>query len=182
MNEKITNLFKTEDYSEKQIANYLEKIINSGNVILESNIIESKKTIHDCYEYVFQKARELAKNARSIMVDDKIVFGWATHFYDEKGRPADLIVEKKHETNHHYTKIVNVESTFKKKENIHTMLSIAAVCAVVCMFSAALSLKFICIIAAISTVLFGILSISQNKADKLWAIILMIIAILALIY
>ena len=77
---------------------------------------------------------------------------------------------------------VRVESTFKKKENIHTMLSFTAICAVACMFGAALSLKFICIIAAISTVLFGILSIFQNKADKLWAVILMIIAILALIY
>lgn len=117
MNEKIEKLFATEDYSEKQIANHLEEVINSGNVILESNIIESKKTIHDCYQYVFQKARELAKNARSIMVDDKIVFGWATHFYDEKGKPADLVVaEKKHEPMHYSPKIETTVKIHDKEE------------------------------------------------------------------
>lgn len=73
---------------------------------------------------------------------------------------------------------VNVESTFKKRENAHGMLSLTAVLAVTCLFCAALGVLFVVIPVAIATCVCGVLAIGKNKADRFWAIILMAFAIL----
>lgn len=121
MKQEVIELLKTEDPSAKRIAEYLEKMIDGGNTVLEENILESKKSIQDCLDYVYQKAHDLAKTARSIMIDDAIVYGWATHFYDEKGKPSDLkketpIVTKMNHSSQKNDNKPSYSTNFKKKE------------------------------------------------------------------
>lgn len=73
---------------------------------------------------------------------------------------------------------VNVESTFKKRENAHGMLSLTAVLAVACLFCAALEVSFVVIPVAIATCVCGVLAIGKNKSDRFWAFILMAFAVL----
>ena len=73
---------------------------------------------------------------------------------------------------------VLVESTFKKRENIHEMLNITTALTVACLFSAALSWSIICLILMAATIVCGVQAIDRNKADRLWALILMVIAVL----
>lgn len=73
---------------------------------------------------------------------------------------------------------VNVESTFKKRENAHGMLSLTAVLAVACLFCAALEVSFVVLPVAVATCVCGILAIGKNKADRFWAFILMAFAVL----
>lgn len=77
---------------------------------------------------------------------------------------------------------VLVESTFKKRENIHTMLSITALCMVVSLFCAALSFKPGCILAAVATTVCGIMAIIKNKSDRSWAVILIAISAVAIFW
>lgn len=72
---------------------------------------------------------------------------------------------------------VLVESTFKKRENAHGMLSLTAILAVACIFCAALS-PVLCVPVAIATVVCGVLAIARNKGDRFWAFILMAAAVL----
>lgn len=72
---------------------------------------------------------------------------------------------------------VLVESTFKKRENAHGMLSLTAMLAVACIFCAALS-PVLCVPVAIATVVCGVLAIARNKGDRFWAFILMAVAVL----
>lgn len=73
---------------------------------------------------------------------------------------------------------VNVESTFKKRENAHGMLSLTAVLAVACLFCEALEVSFVVLPVAVATCVCGILAIGKNKADRFWAFILMAFAVL----
>lgn len=73
---------------------------------------------------------------------------------------------------------VNVESTFKKRENAHGMLSLTAVLAVACLFCAALEVSFVVLPVTIATCVCGVLAIGKNKADRFWAFILMAFAVL----
>lgn len=74
---------------------------------------------------------------------------------------------------------VKVESTFKKRENIHTALSATAVCMVIALFCAGFSFSIGAYAAAIATLICGVQAIRKNKGDRLWAIILMVIALFA---
>ena len=73
---------------------------------------------------------------------------------------------------------VKVESTFKKRENIHTWLSFTAVCTIVVMFCVGLSFAFGAIIAAVATIVCGVTAIGKNKSDRFWAFLLMLISII----
>lgn len=75
---------------------------------------------------------------------------------------------------------VLVESTFKKRENAHGMLSLTAILAVLCIFCAVLSPVF-CVPLAIATVGCGVLAIARNRGDRFWAFILMVVAILTVL-
>jgi ABC-type multidrug transport system permease subunit len=73
---------------------------------------------------------------------------------------------------------VNVESTFKKRENAHTMLSLTAVLTIACVFCAALSVPVVILPLSVATVVCGVLAIIKNKADRFWSFILMAVAVL----
>lgn len=76
---------------------------------------------------------------------------------------------------------VEVESTFKKRENIHTWLSATAACLVVFLFCSGFSFAMGYIAAAVATVVCGIIAMAKNKSDRFWALLLMCIAIFVLL-
>nr|WP_317351350.1 Ig-like domain-containing protein [uncultured Agathobacter sp.] len=72
---------------------------------------------------------------------------------------------------------VKVESTFKKRENLHTFLSYTAIAAVACFICAVVYFKIGVIAAAAVTVFMGITSIGKNKKDLIWAIVLILFVV-----
>ena len=72
---------------------------------------------------------------------------------------------------------VKVESTFKKRENLHTFLSYTAIAAVACLVCTIISFKIGVIVAAGATVLMGITAIGRNKKDIIWAVVLIVFAV-----
>jgi len=73
---------------------------------------------------------------------------------------------------------VLVESTFKKRENLHSMLSVTFVCTVITLFGSVTPIgTIISVPGAVATVLFGVSAIKRNKADRFWALLLMVIAV-----
>lgn len=77
---------------------------------------------------------------------------------------------------------VNVESTFKKRENMHGMLSATMACLIVSIFCAAFRFTFGAVAAAVVTIICGVMTIGKNKADRFWAFsFIAIAALIALI-
>lgn len=75
-----------------------------------------------------------------------------------------------------------VESTFKKRENVHSMLSVTFVLAIACLVCTVLSFPIPAAVLAVATIGCGIAAMMRNKSDILWSIILMVLAVvLALI-
>lgn len=72
---------------------------------------------------------------------------------------------------------VKVESTFKKRENLHTFLSYTAIATVACLVCTIISFKIGAIVAAGATVLMGITAIGRNKKDLIWAVVLIVFAV-----
>ena len=72
---------------------------------------------------------------------------------------------------------VTVESTFKKRESISKMLTYEAICAVVAVAGAMLGIPAIVVIGAIGTIILGIIAMTKNKADIVWAIAMIVIAV-----
>lgn len=75
---------------------------------------------------------------------------------------------------------VKVESTFKKRENIHSMLSATLICVIASIFCGVFSFSLGSFIASVIAIVTGLGTIKQNKADRLWAFILMIISALTI--
>ena len=73
---------------------------------------------------------------------------------------------------------VNVEATFKKKENMHGMLSTTLVCMIAAVFCAAVSFSIGAIAATVATVACGVMAIEKNKSDTFWSLLLMVITVL----
>lgn len=45
---------------------------------------DEKKSLEECVQYIFQRAKEEAKNERCVGIEDKDVLGWAVHYYQEE--------------------------------------------------------------------------------------------------
>lgn len=73
---------------------------------------------------------------------------------------------------------VIVESTFKKRENIHTFLHYTIIAAVAALVCSVLSVSIGALIAAGATVLFAVIAIGRNKKDILWAIVASVFAVI----
>lgn len=89
---KILNL-KTENKQEEIIKQYLEnnvsdnlaeKINNGVKTQKDGKDLINKKDLKGFFKYATEEARKLAeKGANSAMVEDKVVFGWAVHYFEE---------------------------------------------------------------------------------------------------
>ena len=77
-----------EDYASETLA---EKINNGTPVEKDGKHLTNRKTLDGFMRYAYDEARKLAaKGASSACVEDKIVFGWAIHYFEEDGIEGTL--------------------------------------------------------------------------------------------
>ena len=83
---------QAKDESQKRILEYLEenasdiladKINNGVQVEKDGKQLLSKKDLDSFFIYAQEEARKLANNKNYACIEDKIVFGWAIHFFEE---------------------------------------------------------------------------------------------------
>lgn len=74
-----------KQYLEENVSEVLANKINNGvPTEKEGKPLISKKDLDGFFLYATEEARKLAdKNARSVCVEDKTVFGWAIHYFEE---------------------------------------------------------------------------------------------------
>lgn len=75
---RINNLVAENDY-ERAVLNYLEE---NASDILVAKINKGEKTLGQCLSFCKNEAKKFAKNGIA-MIDDKTVYGWAVHFFEE---------------------------------------------------------------------------------------------------
>lgn len=75
---------------ETAVLKYLEE--NASDALVEK-INSGEKTLKQCFAYVKDQAKKEAKSGCA-MVEDKVVYGWAVHFFEED----DIEVEDKGKT------------------------------------------------------------------------------------
>lgn len=68
---------KTEE--EKEIKEYLE---NNVSEVLAEKINNGKKTLKGCWNFITNEAKKYLNN-KSGGVSNKVVFGWAVHYFEE---------------------------------------------------------------------------------------------------
>lgn len=81
MKEGIKDLLHYSNQQEMAVALYLEKEIRNGNSPLENALLESKKAVKDCFTYLTQQAKKVARNQQSVMIPDATVYQWVSEYY-----------------------------------------------------------------------------------------------------
>ena len=86
---------RIKEYLENNISEELANKINNGTSILKDNkILTNKKTLCGFMNYANEEARKLAeKGARYACVEDKTVYGWAIHYFEENSIEGTLYNE-----------------------------------------------------------------------------------------
>lgn len=83
---------EAKDESQKRILEYLEenaseilanKINNGVQVEKDGKQLLSKKDLDSFFIYATNEARKLAENKSYACIDDKTVFGWVIHYFEE---------------------------------------------------------------------------------------------------
>lgn len=74
-----------KDYLQNNVSEVLAEKINNGVKIIKDNkILINKKTLSGFMKYACKEARELAeKGTNCACIEDKVVFGWAIHYFEE---------------------------------------------------------------------------------------------------
>ena len=74
-----------KQYLENNVSDMLAEKINNGvKTEKDGKTLISKKNLTGFFKYATEEARKLAeKGANSAMVEDKVVFGWAMHYFEE---------------------------------------------------------------------------------------------------
>lgn len=68
-----------------------EKINNGAHIVKDGAILLNKKTLDGFMTYAADEAHKLAeKSARFACVEDKTVYGWAVHYFEEDGIEGTL--------------------------------------------------------------------------------------------
>lgn len=70
--------------NETLILKYLEL---NASLELKAKINNGTKTLEDCWKFITEQAKKLAKNNCACIEDSK-VYGWAIHFFEEDGIKA----------------------------------------------------------------------------------------------
>lgn len=76
-----------DGHNQELILAYIEQ--NASDALVEK-IKASKKTIGQCMSFITSQAKKMAINGCA-MVEDKEVFGWAMHFFEEDSIKANEI-------------------------------------------------------------------------------------------
>ena len=79
-------------YLEENVSDILaDKINNGARIVKDGAVLLNKKTLDGFMTYAADEARKLAeKGAHSICVEDKVVYGWAVHYFEEDGIEGTL--------------------------------------------------------------------------------------------
>ena len=82
-------------YLEENVSDILaDKINNGARIVKDGAMLLNKKTLDGFMTYAADEARKLAeKGARSICVEDKVVYGWAVHYFEEDSMEEKLYNE-----------------------------------------------------------------------------------------
>ena len=94
-------------YLEENASDSLAERINSG-----------KKTMRDCWSYITQQARKRATN-NCACIEDREVFGWAIHFFEEDGitvKAAEPAKKDEVDPKIHERYMKNLEEQAKKQK------------------------------------------------------------------
>ena len=90
---------QAKDESQKRILEYLEtnasdiladKINNGVQVEKDGKQLLSKKDLDSFFVYAQNEARKLAENKSYACIEDKTVYGWAIHYFEEDGIEGKL--------------------------------------------------------------------------------------------
>ena len=111
----ITLNLETETKEQEILKNYLEnnvsevlaeKINNGVKIIKDNKTLLNKKSLSDFMKYACEEARKLAeKGLNYACIEDKVVFGWAIHYFEEDSLEGTLYNEDGTE----YKKVVKTE-------------------------------------------------------------------------
>lgn len=84
-----------KDYLENNVSEVLADKINNGVKIIKDNkTLINKKTLSDFMKYAYEEARKLAeKGTNCACVEDKTVYGWAIHYFEEYSIEGNLYNE-----------------------------------------------------------------------------------------
>lgn len=82
-------------YLESNVSELLAEKINNGTpLVKDGKTLINKKTLDGFMKYASDEARKLASNgANSACVEDKVVYGWAIHYFEESGIEETLYNE-----------------------------------------------------------------------------------------
>lgn len=82
-------------YLEENASEVLAEKINSGvRIEKDGKTLINKKTLNGFMKYASNEARKLASNgANSACVEDKVVYGWAVHYFEEDAIEGNLYYE-----------------------------------------------------------------------------------------
>ena len=74
-------------YLEENASDILaDKINNGARIVKDGAVLLNKKTLDGFMIYAADEARKLAeKGARFACVEDKVVYGWTVHYFEEDG-------------------------------------------------------------------------------------------------
>lgn len=95
-----------KDKNQKLVLDYLKKNASDS---LREKISNGTKTLAQCWAYITGEAKKQAQNGCAV-IDERTVFGWAIHFFEE-----DSIVPGKIKENA-TVKTVNIETPQPKKK------------------------------------------------------------------
>lgn len=84
-----------KEYLENNVSPPLAEKINGGaKLIKDGKTLINKKSLDGFMKYATEEARKLAeKGANSACVEDKVVFGWAVHYFEENAIEGTLYSE-----------------------------------------------------------------------------------------
>ena len=74
------------------ILDYLEE---NASDVLAQKIHDGKKTMDDCWKFIYECAKKAASGKNSYGCEGQEVFGWAIHFFEEDSIKANDIVKNK---------------------------------------------------------------------------------------
>ena len=96
-----------KDYLENNVSEVLAEKINNGvRIIKDNKTLLNKKSLSDFMQYACEEARKLAeKSLNYACIEDKVVFGWAIHYFEEDSLEGTLYNEDGTE----YKKVVKTE-------------------------------------------------------------------------
>ena len=96
-----------KEYLENNVSETLADKINNGTKIIKDNkTLLNKKSLSDFMQYACEEARKLAeKSLNYACIEDKVLFGWAIHYFEEDSLEGTLYNEDGTE----YKKIVKTE-------------------------------------------------------------------------